>query len=129
VVAGVRDAVRLRCDAHHAAPAAGSLAPVGLRRATSGRIDDRNPKCCTAVIVAGFVSEFSMIDVVDRILSTYQSMCPLDAERATDSRQKISRYIENLASAGQRDAEQLTIYGLAYLTELHEGHDPRFTGC
>ena len=23
-----------------------------------------------------------MIDVVDRILSTYQSMCPLDAERA-----------------------------------------------
>jgi hypothetical protein len=26
-------------------------------------------------------------------------------------------------------AEQLTIYGLAYLTELHEGRDPRFTGC
>jgi hypothetical protein len=46
-----------------------------------------------------------------------------------DSRQKISRYIENLTSAGQRDAEELTIYGLAYLTELHEGHDPRFTGC
>jgi hypothetical protein len=76
-----------------------------------------------------FVSEFVMIDVVDRILSTYQSMCPLDAERAMDSRQKISRYIESLASAGQSDAEQLTIYGLAYLTELHEGHDPRFTGC
>jgi hypothetical protein len=62
-----------------------------------------------------------MIDVIDRILSTYQSMCPLDAERATDSRQKISRYIEKLASAGQRDAEQLSIYGLAYLTELHGG--------
>jgi hypothetical protein len=30
---------------------------------------------------------------------------------------------------GQRDAEQLTVYGLAYLTELHEGQDPRFTGC
>jgi hypothetical protein len=26
---------------------------------------------------SAFVSEFSMIDVVDRILSTYQSMCPL----------------------------------------------------
>jgi hypothetical protein len=26
-------------------------------------------------------------------------------------------------------AEQLTIYGLACLTELHEGRDPRFTGC
>ena len=70
-----------------------------------------------------------MKDVVERILNAYQSMCPLDAERAADSRQKISRYVESLASAGQRDAEQLTIYGLAYLTELQEGHDPRFTGC
>jgi len=70
-----------------------------------------------------------MNDVVELILKTYQSMCLLDTERAADSRQKISRYIETLASAGQRDAEQLTIYGLAYLTELHEGQDPRFTGC
>ena len=70
-----------------------------------------------------------MNDVVERILNTYQSMCPLDAEQAADSRQKISRCIESLASAGQRDAEQLTIYGLPYLTELQEGQGPRFTGC
>jgi hypothetical protein len=70
-----------------------------------------------------------MNDVVERVLNTYQSMSPLDAEQAADSRQKISRYIESLASAGQHDAEQLTIYGLAFLTELHEGHDSRFTGC
>jgi hypothetical protein len=70
-----------------------------------------------------------MNDVIEIILNTYQSMCPLDAERVADSRQKISRYIETLSSAGQRDAEQLTIYGLAYLTELHEGQDHRFTGC
>ena len=70
-----------------------------------------------------------MIDVVDRILSAYQSMCPSMPSGLADLRQKISRYIENLTSAGQRDAEQLTIYGLAYLTELHEAHDPRFTGC
>ena len=76
-----------------------------------------------------FILEFVMKDVVESILKTYQSMCPLDAERAADSRKKISLYIETLASAGQRDAEQLTIYGLAYLTELHEGQDPRFTGC
>jgi hypothetical protein len=75
------------------------------------------------------ILEFAMNDVVESILKTYQSMCPLDAERTADSRQKISRYIESLASAGQRDAEQLTIYGLAYLTELHEGPDPRFSGC
>jgi hypothetical protein len=73
--------------------------------------------------------EFVMNDVVEIILNTYQSMCPLDAERTADSRQKISRYIETLVSAGQRDAEQLTVYGLAYLTELREGQDPRFTGC
>ena len=70
-----------------------------------------------------------MNDVVEGILNTYQSMRPLHAERAADSRQRISRYIENLAFAGQRDDEQLTIYGLAYLTELLEGPDPRFTGC
>ena len=70
-----------------------------------------------------------MNDVVELILNTYQSMRPLDTERAADSRQKISRYIEVLTSAGERDTEQLTIYGLAYLTELHEGQDPRITGC
>jgi hypothetical protein len=26
-------------------------------------------------------------------------------------------------------ADISTIYGLAYLKELHEGRDPRFTGC
>ena len=36
---------------------------------------------------------------------------------------------EGRPKGGQRDAEQLTIYGLAYLTELHEGQDPRFTDC
>jgi hypothetical protein len=76
-----------------------------------------------------FILEFAMNDVVECILNAYQSMCPLDAEQAADSRQKVSRYIEILASAGQRDAEQLAIYGLAYLTELQEGQDPRFTGC
>jgi hypothetical protein len=70
-----------------------------------------------------------MNDVVDRILSAYQLKRPLDPERVTDSKKKISAYLESLASAGQRDTKKLTIYGLAYLTELHEGRDPRFTGC
>jgi hypothetical protein len=75
------------------------------------------------------VSEFSMNDVVERILKNYQLNRPLDAERAEDSRRKIAGYIERLMSAGQRDPPQLTKYGLAYLKELHEGRDPRFTGC
>jgi hypothetical protein len=70
-----------------------------------------------------------MKDVVDRILSTYQLMRPLNAERVADSRLKITRYIESLASAGKSDAQELAEYGLVYLKELHEGRDPRFTGC
>ena len=70
-----------------------------------------------------------MNDVVERILNTYQLMRSLDPERVSDSRQKITRYIESLASAGQSDAQQLAVYGLAYLKELHEERDPRFTGC
>ena len=70
-----------------------------------------------------------MNDLVDRILSTYQLMRPLDPDRVSDSRQRITRYIESLASAGQSDAQQLAVYGLAYLKELHEERDPRFSGC
>jgi len=70
-----------------------------------------------------------MNDLVDRILSIYQLMRPLDPDRVSDSRQRITRYIESLASAGQSDAQQLAVYGLAYLKELHENRDPRFTGC
>jgi len=70
-----------------------------------------------------------MNDLVDRILSTYQLMRPLDPDRVSVSRQRITRYIESLASAGQSDAQQLAVYGLAYLKELHEERDPRFTGC
>jgi hypothetical protein len=70
-----------------------------------------------------------MNDLVDGILSTYQLMRPLDPDRVSDSRQRITRYIESLASAGQSDAQQLAVYGLAYLKELHEERDPRFTGC
>ena len=70
-----------------------------------------------------------MNDLVDRILNAYQLMRPLDADRVSDSRQRITRYIESRASAGQSDAQQLAEYGLAYLKELHEGPDPRFTGC
>jgi hypothetical protein len=71
-----------------------------------------------------------MNNLVDRILSIYQLMRPLDPDRVSDSRQRITRYIESLASAGQSDAQQLAVYGLAYLKELHdEKRDPRFTGC
>jgi hypothetical protein len=70
-----------------------------------------------------------MTDIVDRILSTYKRRRPLVADRVEASRPKIAGYIDSLTSAGQRDVRKLTIYGLAYLEELFEGRDPRFTGC
>jgi hypothetical protein len=70
-----------------------------------------------------------MNDVVDSVLKTYQAMVKLDAARLAESRRKITNYIEILASAGQRDTGKLAVYGLAYLKQLHEGADSRYSGC
>jgi len=71
----------------------------------------------------------TMNDLVDRILHTYQLMRKIDASGVERSRERIAAYLEALNSAGRFDAQQLAMYGLAYLKELHEGSDPRFTGC
>jgi hypothetical protein len=63
-----------------------------------------------------------MIDVVESILRAYGST---DAR----SREKVIRYIDTLNSAGQRDTQVLAECGLAYLKELHEGPDRKYTGC
>jgi len=63
-----------------------------------------------------------MDDVVEGILRTYGS-------GDVRSRAKIAGYLEKLKSAGQKDAQVLTEYGLAYLKELQEGPDRRYTGC
>jgi hypothetical protein len=70
-----------------------------------------------------------MDEIVDRALHTYGLTRELDATRIAQSREKIIQYIDKLGSAGQNDTHQLAIYALAYLKELHEGPDPRFTGC
>jgi hypothetical protein len=70
-----------------------------------------------------------MNEVVDRILNNYASIRPMDEAQFAESRKRITRYIETLSATGQKDTGQLTLYGLAYLKELNEGTDPRFTGC
>ncbi len=67
--------------------------------------------------------------IVDRVLETYELTSELDPERIAQSREKMIGYIDKLASAGQKDINQLTAYALAYLKEMHEGPDRRFTGC
>jgi hypothetical protein len=45
---------------------------------------------------SAFILEFAMNDVVELILNTYQSMRPLDTERAADSRQKLADTLKPL---------------------------------
>jgi len=69
-----------------------------------------------------------MNDLVDRILNTYQLMRPLDADRVSDSRQKITRYIESLAFCRSERCPAVGGLWAGYLKELHEGQTS-FTGC
>lgn len=63
-----------------------------------------------------------MDDVVERV----NGFLRLGRE---EIRVKVGLYLEKLSSAGHRDVEELTYYGLAYLRILHEGPDPRYSGC
>ena len=99
------------------------------RYAVRGRSRLAQAKCCKRGHIALRLFGGAMNDLVDRILTAYQLTRPLDGELVADSRRKITGYIESLAAAGQRDAKQLTVYGLAYLKEMHEGRDPHLTGC
>jgi len=70
-----------------------------------------------------------MNEIVDRVLQDYHLNHRLDAALFFQTREKVSQYVATLASAGQRDPRRLVIFARAYLKELHEGPDPRFTGC
>ena len=79
--------------------------------------------CCSATWA------FSMSEIVDRALRNYELVREMDAAQILQLREQTSRYISKLMSAGQHDPHRLTEYARAYLKELHEGPDPRFTGC
>lgn len=66
-----------------------------------------------------------MNEVIDRIMNSPD----IGDCSHVEIKNKISNYIATLSSAGQRDPDRLTEYGLAYLHELHQGPDPRYTGC
>src|SRR6478672_5529910 len=60
----------------------------------------------------------AMDDVVERVMASYENWERLGRE---EIRVKVGQYLEKLASAGHRDVEELTYYGLAYLSILREG--------
>jgi hypothetical protein len=70
-----------------------------------------------------------MNDVIDRVFANYTLVRPLAQGEIDVSREKIGNYLAKLTAAGQTDVHELVVFGLAYLKELHEGPNPRFTGC
>jgi hypothetical protein len=70
-----------------------------------------------------------MNDAVDRVMASYEKLPAIEGLGLEEIRVKVGQYLAKLSSAGHSDAEALIFYGLAYLRILHEGPDPRYTGC
>jgi len=69
-----------------------------------------------------------MKEIIEQALKSYELTDAMDAALVARSRERVTRYIDSLISAGQSDPHRLGEYARAYLKELHEGPDPRFTG-
>ena len=70
-----------------------------------------------------------MENIVDRVMNSYRIEPVQNIQRHNEVKAKLRNYLATLSSAGQRDADQLIEYGVAYLRGLHEGPDSRYTGC
>jgi hypothetical protein len=70
-----------------------------------------------------------MKEIVDQALEAYELIGEMDVAVVAQSREKMIRCIDKLTSAGLTDRHRLMEYARAYLKELHEGPDPRFSGC
>ena len=69
-----------------------------------------------------------MDDAVDRVMTSYENLPALERFGREEIRVKVGQYLEKLSSAGHSDAEELTVFGLAYLRILHKDPDPPYTG-
>jgi hypothetical protein len=75
-----------------------------------------------------------MLQCSDCSAVRYERNCRLHFEEVRAQRfgcaiaRKIIRYLETMRSAGNRDEQQLTTFGLAYLEQLFNTA-PRYSGC
>ncbi|HWX58094.1 hypothetical protein [Bradyrhizobium sp.] len=69
-----------------------------------------------------------MREVIEQAFKSYELTEAMDAAQVALWRERVTRYIDSLMLAGQCDPHRLTEYARAYLKEMHEGPDPRFTG-
>jgi hypothetical protein len=70
-----------------------------------------------------------MEEVIDRIMNSEEINLLSNSQCRIEIKAKIGSYIATLSSAGQRDPDRLTEYGLAYARELRRGPDRGYTGC
>ena len=70
-----------------------------------------------------------MTAIVDQVLKTFAASRGLELATLDESRTRVTSYIEKLSAAGQADSGELAVYGLAYLKDIYDGPEPRYTGC
>jgi hypothetical protein len=73
------------------------------------------------VALRGLARGVGMKNIIESIVSS----C---GEVSLAAKEKLSKYIRLLASAGIADEQQLVTFGEAYLDESSKP-DPRYTGC
>jgi|KBSMisStandDraft_5_1062788.scaffolds.fasta_scaffold1564509_1 hypothetical protein len=74
--------------------------------------------CCLGIQLFGA----GVKNIIDRVVSSYGDAVGVAAK------ERLSKYIRLLASAGIVDEEQLVTFGHAYLKEFLQP-DPTYTGC
>jgi hypothetical protein len=60
---------------------------------------------------------------VDRALSIYGALA--DRSETKGTRERLSRHLLELYTAGEKDEHRLTVHGLSYLRDLHRTMDSR----
>ena len=60
----------------------------------------------------------SMDAAIDRIMMTYDLLVNCSATASAEARANVTKYINMLFEAGEKDMHRLTICGLTYLREL-----------
>jgi hypothetical protein len=69
-----------------------------------------------------------MEKIVERVMRSARTAPAADLTQS-ELRIKVGNYVSLLTSAGKRDPDELTDLGIAYLHDILDGPDPRYTGC
>jgi hypothetical protein len=94
---------------------------------TSLSLDNQKFQCCNAALCLLFrVWVVFMREIVDRVMVAVK---PISVLSEAELRSKVGGYLELLTSTGKRDPGELATLAAAYLRDIVDGPDPRFTGC